>query len=107
MRPAAEKLAPELAATQIQAPAFPVVANVDGAPNVDPARVAELLVRQIDGPVQWVRSVERMAAEGVTHALEIGPGRVLAGLVKRIAKQIPVLSVGDLAAIERVPAFLQ
>jgi [acyl-carrier-protein] S-malonyltransferase len=106
MRPAAERLAPLLGDTRIGALAFPVVANVDGAPNSDPERVRDLLVRQIDGPVQWVASVEKMAAEGVTHALEIGPGKVLAGLVKRIAKGIQVLGVVDAEGVERVGAFL-
>ena len=96
----------ELAKVAMRPLAFPVIANVDAEPNSDPARVAALLVRQVDGPVQWSRSVERMAAEGVTHALEIGPGKVLAGLVKRIAKGIRVLSVGDPAAIEKVTSFL-
>ena len=67
--------------------------------------VAERL-RQVDGTVQWMRTIERMAEDGVTHALEIGPGKVLAGLVKRITKQIKVLSVSDMAGIERVSAFL-
>ena len=56
------------------------------SPNADAARVKELLVRQVDGPVRWEASVRVMAAAGVTHALEIGPGKVLAGLVKRIAR---------------------
>lgn len=107
MRPAAERLRPALEALEVRAPAFPVIANVDAEPNADPARVVDLLVRQIDGPVQWVRTIERMAAEGVTHALEIGPGKVLAGLVKRIAKQIKVLNVGEPEAVSKVPAFLE
>lgn len=107
MRPAAERLAPELERARIQAMAFPVIANVDGEPNADPARVAGLLVRQIDGPVRWMKSVERMAAEGVTKALEIGPGKVLAGLVKRIDKRIKVLNVSDPDGIEKVDAFLK
>lgn len=106
MRPAAERLAPELARTALRALAFPVVANVDGEPNADPARVADLLTRQIAGPVQWVKIIERIAAEGVTKALEIGPGKVLAGLVKRIDKRIAVLNVSDAAGLEKVPAFL-
>src|SRR5206468_11251206 len=69
MRSAALLLAPELGRVAMRPLAFPVVANVDGAPNTDPARVRDLLVRQIDGPIQWVQSVERMASEGVTHAL--------------------------------------
>ena len=107
MRPAAERLAPELAALAVKPFAFPVIANVDAEPNVDPSRVVDLLIRQIDGPVQWVKTIERMAAEGVMHALEIGPGKVLAGLVKRIARQIKVLNVSDPEAISKVPAFLE
>lgn len=107
MRPAAALLAPELAALAVSPLAFPVIANVDAEPNVEPSRVVDLLIRQIDGPVQWVKTIERMAAEGVTHALEIGPGKVLAGLVKRIARQIKVLNVGDPEAISKVPAFLE
>ncbi|KYF54871.1 ACP S-malonyltransferase [Sorangium cellulosum] len=106
MRPAAERLRPELERTQLRPLAFPVIANVDAAPNADPERVRSLLLQQVDGTVQWKRTIERMADDGVTHALEIGPGKVLAGLVKRITKQIKVLSVSDMAGIERVSAFL-
>lgn len=106
MRPAAERLAPALAETRIGALAFPVVANVDAEPNVDPARVPELLTRQVDAPVQWVKIIERLANEGVTRALEIGPGKVLAGLVKRIDRRVAVLNVSDAEGIERVAAFL-
>jgi [acyl-carrier-protein] S-malonyltransferase len=106
MRPAAERLAPELARVNIGTPAFPVVANVDGVANSDAERVRELLVRQIDGPVQWLKSIELLAAEGVTHALELGPQKVLAGLVKRITKQITVIGVSDLESIDRAAAVL-
>lgn len=106
MKPAALRLAAELVRAQVRPLAFPVIANVDGRANTDPASVRELLIRQIDGPVQWVATVELLAAEGVTHALEIGPGKVLAGLVKRIAKSMKVLSVSDGEGIERVTAFL-
>lgn len=106
MRPAAERLAPALAETRIGALAFPVVANVDAEPNADPARVPELLTRQVDAPVQWVKIIERLANEGVTRALEIGPGKVLAGLVKRIDRRVAVLNVSDVEGIERVAAFL-
>ncbi|AUX23049.1 malonyl CoA-ACP transacylase [Sorangium cellulosum] len=106
MRPAAERLRPELERTPLRPLAFPVIANVDAAPNADPERVRSLLLRQVDGTVQWTQTIERMAADGVTHALELGPGKVLAGLVKRITKQIKVLNVSDMAGIERVSAFL-
>jgi [acyl-carrier-protein] S-malonyltransferase len=106
MRPAAERLLPALDRIQLRPLAFPVIANVDAEPNTDPQRLRSLLVRQMDGPVHWVRTIERMAEDGVTHALELGPGKVLAGLVKRITKQIKVLSVNDMAGIQRVSAFL-
>lgn len=106
MAPAARKLEAELARIVVQPPGFPVVANFDASPNTDATRVKELLIRQVDGPVRWEASVQLMAARGVTHALEIGPGKVLAGLVKRIAKDIKVLSVGDAASLEQVAAFL-
>jgi [acyl-carrier-protein] S-malonyltransferase len=60
----------------------------------------------VDSPVRWDETVRFMVAQGVTHALEIGPGKVLAGLIKRVAKEMRVLSVGDIASLERVPSFL-
>jgi [acyl-carrier-protein] S-malonyltransferase len=106
MAPAARALEAELARVAIAAPRCPVVANFDAKPNADAARVKTLLVRQVDGAVRWEESVRLMALSGVTHALEIGPGKVLSGLVKRIAKEIKVLSVGDLASLNAVSAFL-
>ncbi len=106
MAPAARVVATELDKVAIAPLAFPVIANVDAKPNVDPTRVKELLVRQVDGPVRWEASVRAMADAGVTHVLEIGPGKVLAGLIKRIAKELKVLSVGDAAALAEVPSFL-
>jgi [acyl-carrier-protein] S-malonyltransferase len=82
------------------------VANFDATPNSDPARVKELLVRQVDGAVRWEASVVKMGALGVTRALEVGPGKVLAGLVKRIAKELKVLSVSDVGSLDQVAAFL-
>jgi [acyl-carrier-protein] S-malonyltransferase len=106
MAPAARVVETELARTVISAPRFPIVANVDARPNTDAARVKDLLVRQVDGPVCWEATIRLMAEAGVTRALEIGPGKVLAGLVKRIAKEVRVLSVGDVAALDQVAAFL-
>ncbi len=105
MAPAARVVASKLDEVTIGELAFPVVANVDARPNTDPARVKELLVRQVDGPVRWEATVRLMAEQGVTHVLEIGPGKVLAGLIKRIAKDIKVLSVGDVGALDQVGAF--
>jgi [acyl-carrier-protein] S-malonyltransferase len=86
--------------------AFPVVANATAAPNQESEQVKRLLVRQIDGPVLWEQTVSWMADAGVTHALEIGPGKVLAGLAKRIDPRIRVLSVSDPEGAARVAEFL-
>ena len=107
MRPARERLAPELERIEVRPLAFPVIANVDAEPNSDPTRVKELLLRQIDGAVLWTSIFERMAAEGITHAFEIGPGKVLSGLGKRIAKSIKVLNVSDVAGIDAIRSFLE
>jgi [acyl-carrier-protein] S-malonyltransferase len=106
MAPAARALEAKLADVHVAPPRRPVVANFDGQANSDSGRIKELLVRQVDGAVRWEESVRLMAAKGVTHALEIGPGKVLAGLVRRISKEIKVLSVGDLASLDCLPAFL-
>jgi [acyl-carrier-protein] S-malonyltransferase len=105
MAPAARAVDAELARITIRPLRFPIVANFDARSNDDPGRVKELLVRQVDGPVRWEESVRRMVEGGVTQALEIGPGKVLAGLVKRIAKDVKVLSVGDAASLDAVPGL--
>jgi [acyl-carrier-protein] S-malonyltransferase len=106
MAPAAAVVAGELERVGVNPPRIPVVANVDAQPNADPARIKDLLVRQIDSPVRWEETVRLLAERGVTHALEIGPGKALAGLVKRIAKEIKVLTVGDMTSIDAAAAFL-
>jgi [acyl-carrier-protein] S-malonyltransferase len=104
MAPAARVVEAELAKVTIKDPAFPIVANFDAQPNPQASRVKELLVKQVDGPVRWEASVRFMSEQGVTRALEIGPGNVLAGLVKRIAKDLQVTSVKDAAAVEKATA---
>jgi [acyl-carrier-protein] S-malonyltransferase len=106
MAPAARELEEELGRVRIRKPSFPVVANFDARPNQDEVRVKELLVKQVDGPVRWEEAVRFMHQSGVTVALEIGPGKVLAGLCKRIAKDLRLLSVADETAVDRVAAFL-
>lgn len=93
MAPAAARLDEELARVAIEAPRVPVVTNVEARENRDPARVRELLVRQVTGTVRWEESVRHIAAGGVTQAIEVGPGRVLAGLVKRIAPSVKLANV--------------
>jgi [acyl-carrier-protein] S-malonyltransferase len=106
MEPAARAVERALSDTKVGDLAFPVVANATAMANQERSRVAELLVRQIDGAVLWEQSVSLMANAGVTHALEIGPQKVLAGLVKRIDKRIQVLSVSDPESIAKIGAFL-
>ncbi len=86
---------------------FPVVSNVEGLPNQDSSRVTDLLVRQVESPVQWANSMVFLAENGVTHALEIGPGKVLAGLLKRCTKQIKILSVNEYSDLDKLEDFLR
>lgn len=106
MAPAATALKAELEKVDVKPLAFPVVANVDARPNTEPGRVKELLVRQVDGAVRWEQAVRLMHMEGITHAIEIGPGKVLAGLGRRIAKEMKILSIGDAAGLSALPEFL-
>lgn len=100
MAPAARALEKGLASVIVDALAFPVIANVDASPNSDAGMVKDLLIRQVDSPVRWEETVRAMSSAGVTHLLEIGPGKVLAGLTKRIDKNIAVSSIGDASGIE-------
>ncbi len=90
MSPARERMAELLAATEFADAAIPVVTNVDAEPTWRGALLRDALARQIDSPVRWVESVRRLAADGVDRGLEIGPGNVLAGLARRIEKEIRV-----------------
>jgi [acyl-carrier-protein] S-malonyltransferase len=95
MRPAAERLATELANVGLQAPQIPVLHNVSVDTAAEPEPIRDLLVRQLYSPVRWVETVTRLAEEGTTTVLEAGPGKVLAGLSKRIDKQLEALAVYD------------
>jgi [acyl-carrier-protein] S-malonyltransferase len=99
MKPAADRLAAELARIEVAAPRVPVVSNAEAAPNQDAGRVRPLLVEQVTAPVRWEECVQRLAAMGVTRAIEVGAGAVLAGLIKRIAPDIQVQGAGDPEAI--------
>jgi len=90
MSPARDRMKPLLEATVFTEAGMPVVTNVDAAPETSGEKLRDALVRQIDSPVRWVETVQRLAREGVDRALEIGPGNVLAGLVRRIDKSIKV-----------------
>jgi [acyl-carrier-protein] S-malonyltransferase len=103
MKPAEERLAPELRALDARSPQVPVVANVDAEPKSDAAAALAALVAQVSAPVQWEAVVQRLASEGVTTYVEVGPGAVLSGLVRKIHPGATVVSFGepdDLAAVE-------
>ena len=95
MAPAGERLAPDLAALKIADPAIPLVRNVDAGVTRTAADVVPFLLRQIASPVLWTACVEKLAAEGATTFVEVGPGRVLTGLTKRIVSDATALSVED------------
>ncbi len=106
MEPAARVVAAELARVEVRDLAYPLVANVD-AGTLSAASVArEKLVAQVTGAVRWQASVEAMAAAGVTHVVEIGPGKVLTGLVKRTAKGLVLTNVSDPASLDAYAATL-
>ncbi|AKF37813.1 TPA: ACP S-malonyltransferase [Yersinia enterocolitica] len=99
MKPAADKLAVALEEIEFQAPLFPVVNNVDVKTEVSPEAIRSALVRQLYNPVRWTESVEFMAAEGVELLLEVGPGKVLTGLTKRIVDTLAAAPVNDVATL--------
>lgn len=100
MSPAGVRLGEALDAIPISPMETPVVTNVEAAPNSDKDRVKDLLVRQVSAPVLWEASVMRMVEEGVGRFIEIGPGKVLSGLVKRISKDSEVVNVEDSATLQ-------
>ncbi|MCL6268755.1 ACP S-malonyltransferase [Sansalvadorimonas sp. 2012CJ34-2] len=97
MKPAAERLEADLASIEISAPVIPVVHNVSAATTQDGDTIRANLVSQLYMPVRWVESVRFMVAEGVTEMKECGPGKVLAGLGKRIERSVPVAGMEDLS----------
>ena len=103
MKPAQDRLAPELRALPVRQPRVPIVANVDAEPRRDAASAIEALVKQVSAPVLWEAVVRRLASEGVTTYVEVGPGTVLSGLVRKIQRDATVRSFSspdDLAAVE-------
>lgn len=101
MRPAEEKLRPVLDAAEIKDLWVALVSNVDASPIGTATAVRNALVRQVASPVRWVESVERMIAMGVRRFVEIGPGSVLTGLIKRIDSSVELVNVSDVASIEK------
>ena len=107
MKPAEVRLAPELRALATRDPRVPVVANVDAEPRYEAAASIEALICQVTAPVRWEDSVRRLASEGVTAYVEVGPGTVLSGLIRKVAREATVLNLeapDQLAAIEALMA---
>lgn len=100
MKPAADRLSAVLDAITVQDMMLPVIANADAAPNSNKERVKPLLVTQVCSPVLWEQSVHAMGALGVTKFVELGPGKVLSGLVKRINKEAVLANVEDVAGVK-------
>lgn len=95
MKPADQQLAEALASVEIRSPRIPVVSNVDALPHSDPAEIRQILVQQVLNPVMWEDSMRYLMAQGVTQMYEIGPGKVLKGLMKRIDRKFEVTTIND------------
>jgi [acyl-carrier-protein] S-malonyltransferase len=106
MKPAAERLKEKLAATAFAAPQIPVLNNIDVTVQTDADAIRDALYRQAFGPVRWVESVRALKALGLTTVVECGPGKVLAGMVKRIDGELASASIYDPATLAEVQALL-
>ena len=106
MRPAAEKLQSALTQVTFSVPHIDVINNIDVAVVQDGAAIADALYRQAFGPVRWVESIQAMKARGITHVVECGPGKVLAGMVKRIDAELVGAALYDPATLAEVKELL-
>ena len=107
LAPAGEKLAARLAEIDVKSPSVPVIANVDVEVHAEPDAIRTALARQASSAVQWVRTIERMKAEGVTDVVECGPGKVLTGLLRRTAPELTGHNIYDAATLAAVLEKLQ
>ena len=107
MQPAATRLRDALERVAISTPRIPLINNVDVSEESDPARIRDALVRQAAAPVRWVETVRRMAQLGATHVVECGPGRVLAGMVKRIDANLRGVALTDRQSLEQALASIR
>lgn len=106
MKPAADRLKERLAATAITTPVIPVINNIDVAVQTDPAAIRDALYRQAFGPVRWVETVQAIRARGILHVIECGPGKVLAGMVKRIEADATGAPLFDPASLAEAKGML-
>ena len=107
MKPAEDRLAPELRSLVVADPAAPVVANVDAAPKRTGREAVDALIRQVSAPVLWEAVVRRLVADGVTRCIEVGPGGVLSGLIRKIDRSVSAQCVHDPASLEAAEASLR
>jgi [acyl-carrier-protein] S-malonyltransferase len=107
MAPVKARLEPVLRGIAWKPPARPVVTNVEAKANSDAARVVPLLVEQVTAPVRWIECVEELVRQGVTRVVEVGPGKVLSGLAKRIDRSVEAWNVEDRASLEKTLAALK
>jgi [acyl-carrier-protein] S-malonyltransferase len=107
MAPVKARLEPVLRGLHWSPLRRPVVSNVEAAANGDVARAVALLVEQVTAPVRWIECVEELARQGVTRLVEVGPGKVLGGLVKRIAPALETFNVEDAASLEKTLTALR
>jgi [acyl-carrier-protein] S-malonyltransferase len=107
MQPAALKLGAYLQGVAFASPAIPVLNNVDVREEGEQIKIKDALVRQVASPVRWAETIRAMAAQGVTHVVECGPGKVLAGLVKRIEPKLQGLAAADRASLEQALAAVK
>jgi len=107
LKPASDKLREYMAGLNFSAPLIPLINNVDVAIASDPADIKDALVRQAASPVRWVETVQKIGADGITHVIECGPGKVLAGLTKRINGDLVGEAIFDQASLEKVMEILK
>jgi [acyl-carrier-protein] S-malonyltransferase len=106
MKPAAEKLKARLEDLELGTPQIPLINNIDVALEVDADRIRDALYRQSFGPVRWVECVQAIKSRGITHVVECGPGKVLAGMVKRIDAELTGVALFDPTSMAEVQGVL-
>ena len=107
MKPAAAQLATYLATVQVNVPNIPVIHNADVKSYTDTAQIKDALVRQLYSPVRWVETIQSMHAQGITQTAECGPGKVLAGLTKRIVAELPSTALVNIDVLNEYAALIQ
>ncbi len=101
MKPAADSMQRQLESIQMQSPTIPILHNADVEPHADTAAIKRILVRQLISPVRWVDTIRAFGASGITHVIECGPGKILAGLNKRIDQNLQHVSLADSESIKQ------